>query len=159
MLSALVTLLVVATAAMAYFFVAGLGEGEHTAELGKGSPTNYPVKVAFSDGLTPGQSEPIHFTLEPATSTDIRSLAVTPSIDAEHATAGCSAAWFTVSTKNTFWREVLEGRQNSMTKVTGGTPMDLESQAAGYELTFTDTGANQDACEGAHLTVKALATP
>ncbi len=58
--SAFVTLLVAATAAMAYFFVAGLGEGEHTAELGKGTASNYPVAVSFADGLTPGAKRAGH---------------------------------------------------------------------------------------------------
>ena len=98
--SAFVTLLVAATAAMAYFFVAGLGEGEHTAELGKGTASNYPVAVSFADGLTPGAKEPVTLMLEPATATDVKAITLTKAVDPAHATAGCEAKWFTVSSNN-----------------------------------------------------------
>jgi hypothetical protein len=161
LLSAFVTLLVAATAAMGYFFVAGLGEGEHTAELGKGTASNYPVSVSFADGLTPGAKEPVTLMLEPTTATDVKSLALTKTVDATHATAGCKAEWFAVSSNNGEWNEVLNG-----TKAAAKNPVPIPAGSANFTTTvadvtleFTETKTNESACEGAHLTIKAVATP
>jgi len=148
------TLLVVAFTAMAYFFVAGLGEGEGSAKLGKGSPANYPVKVQFADGLTPGQMEPLHLTLEPTAATDVKSITVTPSTGV----AGCGASNFKVTSKNGFWKSVLEGTQSTTTAIPAGAT-DLESFAAALEVGMIETGADQTACESATLTLHVTVTP
>jgi hypothetical protein len=114
---------------------------------------------AFAEGLTPGTTKPVDFVLEPPKGTDIQKLTVAPSVDAEHAATGCEASWFTVGTKTGFWREVLEGKQTIKTALNAGKD-DLNAMfVAGYELTFTETGTNQSAREGATVTLKAVATP
>ncbi len=155
LLSALVTVVVVASCALAFYFVAGLGEGEHTGTLGKGTPANYPVNVAFANGMVPGTTEPITFTLEPSTATDIKTLTLTKSTSNPE----CLASWFTVTTKNGFWKSVLEGTQTTATSIPPGST-NLEGFSAGYELSFTElAGTNQGACEGATITIKAVAAP
>jgi hypothetical protein len=153
------TVLVMATAAVAYYFVAGLGEGEGSAKLGKGTASNYSMKVSFAEGLTPGAKEPADFVLEPPQATTITKLIVTPTIDKAHAEAGCEASWFSVTTANGFWKEVLEGKQQTKTAPNAGKD-DLDTMfAAGIELAFAESGTNQSACEGATLTLKAVAYP
>jgi hypothetical protein len=149
-----VSLFVVATAALAFYFVAGLGEGEHTGNLGKGQAANYPISVAFADGLVPGAKEPITFTLEPTYVTDVKGLAATITTSNPE----CKASWFSITTKNGFWKAVLEGTQTNVTNLPVG-PTNLESMAAGYELAFKEEASiNQGACEGAKVTVKAVAS-
>jgi hypothetical protein len=53
---------------------------------------------------------------------------------------------------------VLEGKSTEMTPISAGST-DLESFGAAYKLAFADNGKNQDACEGATVTVKAVAAP
>lgn len=144
---------------MAFYFIGGLGEGEGSAKLGKGTASNYSIHVSFAEGLTPGTTEPVDFVLEPPKATDIQKLTVMSSVDAEHTTAGCEASWFTVGTKNGFWREVLEGKQTTKSALNAGKD-DLDTMfAAGYELSFAEAGTNQSSCEGATVTLKAVATP
>jgi hypothetical protein len=157
--SILVTALVCAVASMAYFFVAGLGEGSHTAKAGEPSPEHFPIAVAFNEGLVPGAKEPITFTLEPKKATDIKKLTTTITIDKAHAEAGCLASWFTISTENGFWQSVLEGKQATATSVPAGA-YNLENMAAKYQLAFEELEAtNQNACAGASITVNAVSTP
>lgn len=155
-MAALVTVTVIASCAVAYYFIAGLGEGAHTAELGKGSTAaTYPITVGFADGLVPGAKEPITFTLEPSNATDVKTLAATITTSSPE----CLPAWFSITTKNSFWKAVLEGTQTTGTALPAG-PTNLEGMAAGYELAFKEEASvNQAACSGAHITVKAVATP
>jgi len=146
-----------ATAAFGYFAATLIGEGEGHATAGSKATETYPVKVAFANGLAPGQSEPVSVTLEPKAATTIRSLVFTTSVDATHATAGCEASWFVVSATKEFggfWTKLLEGKGEA--SITPGE--ELESEKAGIKVTFTETGTNQDACENAEVKIKARAS-
>lgn len=66
---------------------------------------------------------------------------ITPTVDSAHATAGCSAAWFTVapSTNDLASQPVNFGQVNASYGNKLGT------------ITFNDSGTNQSSCEGAQI--------
>jgi hypothetical protein len=97
------TMFILAVAsASAYFLLLAGGSGSGSATLGKGSAEAIKLTATFANGLTPGQTEPVAYTYANATShaTDIRTLSVTPSIDAGH--PGCNPAWFTLTGGSNF---------------------------------------------------------
>ncbi|HXP37477.1 MAG TPA: hypothetical protein VN817_06910 [Solirubrobacteraceae bacterium] len=156
LVASLVTVAVVASCAMAYFFVAGLGEGQHTAELGKGQAANYPVTVAFADGLTPGATEPITFVLEPSFATDLKHLDTTITTS----TPECKASWFSITSPSSYWRGILEGNGQQQQGLPAHEATNLEQFGAGYTIGMKEEAAvDQGACESAHVTVKAVASP
>jgi hypothetical protein len=157
--SVMVTALVMATGAFAYFLVTSLGEGEGSSKLGKGTQATYPISVKFAEGLSPGASEPISINLENTTgkATDIRSLKLTIS----DAAPGCEASWFSVMSHNVEWNEIINGTRAAAVApipIPAGNTM-FNAAVADVNIVFKEeSGVNQSACEGSTLTIKAVAT-
>jgi hypothetical protein len=155
-ITAAVFILAVASAS-AYFLILAGGSGSGSATLGKGSAAE-PIKLhaQFANGLTPGEKENVEITYQNTTThaTDIRTLAVTPSIDAAHS-AACKAEWFTLSGGSIFEAATGPGLT---------TPVPVAANSEGMvvpntQLTFVDSGTNQSACEGATVTLNLTTTP
>jgi hypothetical protein len=158
--TSVVLALTMATVAFGYFLVTVLGTGEGHATLGKGgTEVTYPVKVSFAEGLVPGKSEPVAITLENTTgkATTVKAVKVT----ATTSVAGCEASWFTFSSSNQQWNEVLNGTKASTTAVpvpTGNTV--FTTAIANVEMAFKEEAAvDQTKCESAELKLKVVATP
>jgi len=136
-----VCVLAVAGAAIAYFTSTGSGTG--TASVGTSSPVTLHATVAGN--LYPGSSSSVSFTVDNPSSGSQRVGTITLasiSVDAGH--SGCSAATSggnpdfsmpAVAVNKTF------ASGNGQTVTQTGT------------LTMNDTGVNQDACQGATLTL------
>jgi hypothetical protein len=145
------------TSAAAYFLVLTNGAGSGSNTLGTGSNTEtITLKASFAAGLLPGKHENLTITAvnNTAHASDIRFMTVTPSIDGGH--AGCSPSFF----------KVTPGSSNIWEAMTTGSGLtEPKAIAVGEELTFTpqlafaDDGTNQNACEGATLTLNLTSTP
>jgi hypothetical protein len=139
-----VAVLAAAGAAVAYF--TSTGTGSATATVGTSSALT--VNGTPSGSLYPGASATVNFTAsnpspghEYLATIHLASLTV----DSSHATAGCSATWF------------------SMPDVTAN--QDIPSGTGAGSTTVTATGSlsmsnsgNQDACQGATLTLNFTTT-
>lgn len=135
---------VLALAAGAYAYFTSTGSGTATATVGSSSAVT--VKATVSSTLYPGSSSPVTFTID------------NPSSGAER-----------VGTISLTEVKADAGHSSCSTTITGGTP-DFAMPAVAVNktyspgngqsvtptgtLTMNDTGVNQDACQGATLTLK-----
>jgi hypothetical protein len=150
--------LAISAAAFGYFLLTTLGEGEGASKLGTGSTVTYPVKVSFAEGLVPGKTEPVTVMLENTTgkATDVKAVKIVITDSAPE----CKASWFSVSSSNKEWNEILTG-----TKAAAAAPVAVPignttftTMVANITLEFKEEASvNQEACEGSTLTLKAVA--
>ena len=150
--------LLVASAAVAYFLVLAAGEGTSSKTLGKATNTEKIALVGYwADGLKPGAGDQIkvEYMNKTKAATDIKKMTMTPSIDATHAAAGCLASWFTV-TQST-------GLLTTGLATPVAVPVGTEWKSLGIaepEITMPELSTtNQSACEGAELTLTMTSTP
>ncbi len=123
--------------AYAYWTATGSGTGSVANATTNGTIV---LHAAFAAGLTPGASETVTYTADNAGTSSLYVNTITPtvSIDTLHGLAGCLVGDFTIPTTA------------SGTTVGPG----LSGVAAGSgTLTFADTTANQDPCQGATVTL------
>lgn len=125
--------------AYAYWSTTGSGSGSAAAANPSGTVTLHASFPAAA--LAPGAPQTVSYTADNGNtySTVVGALTVgTISVDATHATAGCSAADFSATAVTTNTR-VLAGANG--TAVGSGT------------ITMADTAADQSACKGATITI------
>lgn len=126
--------LALATGAYAYFTSTGTGTG--TAKVGTASAVT--LKGTIAGNLYPGSSSTVSFTVDNPTSGQRVGTISLGSVNVDAGHSGCSTAAFSmpaVTVNKTF--DVGNGQAVAQT----GT------------LTMADTGTNQDACQGATLTL------
>jgi hypothetical protein len=128
-------------AAIAYFTSSGSGTG--SASVGSSSPVT--LHATISSNLYPGSSSPVTFTVDNPSSGSQRVGTITlSSISVDSGHSGCSA---TISGGNPDFSmpavtvNKVFGSGNGQSVTPGGT------------LTMNETGVNQDACQGATLTL------
>jgi hypothetical protein len=162
LLSTVVLVFALASVAAAYYFVAGLGEGEGHAKLGKSSTTaTFPITLTFADELTPGSKEPVVVTFNNTTGreTDAKHLAIT----ATTSVAGCQASWFTIGTDAgaAGTEAVLQGTSTGPgIPIPTGTSTFMNDSGHQVFVTFKEEATvDQTACSEATLTLHAVATP
>ena len=133
--------LVVSAAAVAFFTSSGSGTG--TAAVGSSSAVT--LHATISSNLYPGSSSPVTFTVDNPSSGVQRVGTVTlASISVDSGHSSCSTVIsggnpdFTMAPVNV--NEVIS-------------PGNGQSVAATGTLTMNETGVNQDACQGATLTL------
>lgn len=133
--------IIAAGVAFAYFTSSGSGTG--TATVGSSSPVT--LHATISSSLYPGSSSPVSFTVDNPSSGVQRvgtvSLA-SISVDAGH--SGCSTTLGGGNPDFTMAPVPVNQVIN---------PGNGQSVAAGGTLTMNETGTNQDACQGATLTL------
>jgi hypothetical protein len=124
--------------ALAYWTTTGSGTGSATNATANGT---LGLHASFTPGLTPGASEAVSYTADNTNSSSLQVGTVTAvvSIDSAHATAGCLAADFTVP-------PVIENQ----TIAAGQSGVALAHDGL---ITFADTAVNQDACQGATVSL------
>lgn len=128
-----------AGAAYAYWTTTGTGSGSAAASSGGGTVTLHASFPAAA--LAPGAPQTVSYTADNSNSysTVVGALTVTSvTVDATHATAGCSAADFSATAVTTNTR-VLAGA--SGTAVGSGV------------ITMADTAVDQSACKGATIAI------
>jgi len=160
-----VLMLTIATAAFGYYvyeLVSG-GEGSGSSKLGTIAAGEHekveklPITVTFSQGLKPGQLEPItlEWTNATPTASDLRKFTATPSVSEPQAAAGCESSWFKVQGGTGEWGNITSfGEASELIPI----PAHGKLVSAGLELVFKETGTNQSACSGATLTIKVVST-
>lgn len=121
--------------AYAYWTTTGSGSGSATNATSNGTIT---LNAAFDPGLTPGASEAVTYTADNPNSSSLYVGTVTPTVSIDAAHSGCSAADF-----------VVAPLVANKTVPAGATGYALGSNT----IAFTDTAANQDACQGATVTL------
>jgi hypothetical protein len=127
--------------AVAYFTSSGSGTG--SAAVGTASPVT--LHATISSNLYPGSSSPVSFTVDNPSSGSQRVGTITLSsisVDAGH--SGCSTA--TGGANPDFGMAAV-----TVNKVFP--PGNGQSVTPGGTLTMNETGVNQDACQGATLTL------
>jgi hypothetical protein len=127
--------------AVAYFTSSGSGTG--AASVGSSSPVT--LHATISSSLYPGSSSPVTFTVDNPSSGSQRVGTITlSSISVDSGHTGCST---TISGGNPDFTMPTV----TVNKVFG--PGNGQSVTPGGTLTMNETGVNQDACQGATLTL------
>jgi hypothetical protein len=127
-------------AAFAYWTTSGSGNGTATTQSSNGTLA---LNVsADSSQLYPGGSAPVTITATNNGATDLYVTTVSfasLSVDAAHAAAGCLASDYSVGSVSTTPTDVLAGTTSAT--------------VATATLSMANTALNQDACEGATITL------
>jgi hypothetical protein len=162
LLSTVALVFALASVAVAYYFVAGLGEGEGNAKLGKSTTAApFPITLTFADELTPGKKENVAVSFNNTTgqATDVKHLAIAPSTSVP----GCLASWFTISIADAApgMEEILQGTSTTKTvAIPTGTSTFMADSGHQVQVSFKEEAAvDQTACSEATLTLHAVATP
>ncbi len=140
-----VALAIASGVAYAYWTSSGSGTGTATA----GTAANFTVSVTLADGIHPGGSAAINGTVTNNTSTDLELSQVveasTDPVEVDLAHSGCDVADFTVGALT------IAGGVQVLTA--GG-----DSTTFSGDLAMVDSALNQDACQGATLTLNLVAS-
>jgi len=131
--------------AFAFWTTSGSGSGTATA----GTDAGVTVSGDPANGIYPGGSVPVTSTVTNSSATQsqhVQNLHVAISIDSAHATAGCSASWFT-------YKADSEGSGDSNPHTV---TLDTDIAASGTHnvnghVFMANTNSNQDACKGATI--------
>lgn len=121
-------------AAYAYWTTTGTGGGSAANSTGGGTVT---LHATFDAGLAPGNSVPVAYTADNASTTDTVVGLLTATVTTSAPTT-CLPSWFTVSAVTT---------NSTVAATTSGV-----SVGSGT-LAFLNSTANQDACKDATVTV------
>lgn len=121
-------------AAYAYWTTTGTGGGSAANSTGGGTVT---LHATFDAGLAPGNSVPVAYTADNASTTDTVVGLLTATVTTSAPTT-CLPDWFTVSAVTT-----------NSTVAAGKTGVSVGSGT----LAFLNSTANQDACKSATVTV------
>ena len=127
--------LIAAIAGYAYWTTTGSGTGSSTA----GTTSAITLHASFTTGIFPGGTKTVSFTADSTNPGNVRVGTVhlaSVSFDAGH--SGCAAADFTMP-------DVVQNFE-----IPNGTGTALPNNGT---LTFADTASNQDACQGATITL------
>jgi hypothetical protein len=136
-LGAVVAVLAAAGGAFAYFSSTGTGSATATV----GSSQALTVNGTPSGSLYPGASTTVNFTAaNPSAGHEYLATIhlASVSVDSSHASAGCTASWFTMPDVSAN-QDIPAGSGTTVTAT--GT------------LSMTNTATNQDSCQGATLTL------
>jgi hypothetical protein len=133
-----VAVLALAGIAIAYWTTTGSGSGSGAVASSNGSLT---LHGTITSELTPGGSSPVSFTADNATSSSeqVGSIKAVVTIDEAHAKAGCEASDFTIA--DTAENQVIPANTSGAALAHGGT------------ISMADTASNQDACQGATISL------
>jgi hypothetical protein len=133
-----VAVLAVAGVAIAYWTTSGSGSGSGAVASSNGTVV---LHGAIANPLTPGSSSPVTFTADNAngSSEQVGTIHAVVSIDEAHASAGCEASDFTIA--DTAENQVIAAHSSAVSLAHGGS------------ISMADTASNQDACQGATISL------
>ncbi|HWF31967.1 MAG TPA: hypothetical protein VG188_05350 [Solirubrobacteraceae bacterium] len=130
--------LAVAGVAVAYWTTSGSGSGSGAVANSNGAVV---LHGTITNELTPGGSSPVAFTADNANSSSeqVGTVHAVVSIDEAHAKAGCEASDFTIA----------DTEENQVIAANGaGTAL-----THGGSISMADTASNQNACQGATISL------
>ncbi len=133
-----VAVLAVAGVAVAYWTTSGSGSGSGAVASSNGSVV---LHGTITNALSPGSSSPVALTADNANSSSeqVGTVHAVVSIDKTHAEAGCEASDFTIA--DIVENQVIAANSNGVALTNGGS------------ISMADTAANQDACQGATISL------
>jgi len=133
-----VAALALAAAAIAYWTTTGSGEGSGSVASSNGTIT---LHGTISDELVPGGSSAVKFTADNAGSSSLQvgTVHAVVSIDDAHAKAGCKASDFTIA--DTVENQVIAAHASGTALASDGS------------ISMADSEENQDACQGATVSL------
>lgn len=133
-----VAVLAVAGLAIAYWTTTGAGEGSGAVASSNGTLT---LHGTISNKLTPGGNSPVAFTADNpnSSSEQVGTVKAAVTIDDTHAKAGCKASDFTIA--DTEEGQVIPANSTGVALAHAGT------------ITMADTEENQNACQGATISL------
>ena len=135
---AVVAVLAIAGAAFAYWTTTGSGEGSGSVASSNGSIT---LHGTIAKALTPGGSSAVAFTADNAgsSSLNVGTIHAVVSVDKTHEEAGCKASDFTIA--DTAENQVIAAKASGVALAKEGS------------ISMIDSSENQDACQGASLSL------
>jgi hypothetical protein len=135
---AVVAVLALAGMAIAYWTTTGSGEGSGSVASSNGTIT---LHGTISNALVPGGSSAVKFTADNggSSSLSVGSVHAVVSIDEAHAEAGCKASDFNIA--DTVENQVIAAHATGVALAHDGS------------ISMTDSEANQDACQGATVSL------
>ncbi|HEU4943677.1 MAG TPA: hypothetical protein VFT10_00795 [Solirubrobacterales bacterium] len=134
---------VLALAAGAYAYFTSTGSGTTTATVGSSSPVT--LKGTVTGNLYPGSSSPVALTVDNPSSGNQRVGTVSlEKITADAGHSGCSVV-ITGGNPDFTMADIVVNKTFS--------PGNNQAVTPSGSLTMNDTGVNQDACQGATLTL------
>ena len=133
-----VAVLAVAGVAVAYWTTTGSGSGSGAVA---GSNGTLVLHGTITNELTPGGSSPVAYTADNGNSSSeqVGTVHAVVSIDDAHAKAGCEASDFTIA--DTGENQTIPANSTGVALSHGGT------------ISMADTASNQDACQGATISL------
>jgi hypothetical protein len=134
-----IAVLALAGAAIAYWTTTGSGEGSGSVASSNGTLT---LHGTISDQLTPGGSSAVKYTADNpgSSSLQVGTVHAVVSIDDAHAKAGCKASDFTIG--ETVENQVIAAHASGVALAHDGS------------ISMTDSEENQDACQGASISLE-----
>jgi hypothetical protein len=134
-----IAVLAVAGLAIAYWTTTGSGSGSGSVAASNGTLT---LHGTISSALTPGANSAVAFTADNSgtSSLQVGTVHAVVSIDKEHAKEGCDASDFTIA--DTTENQVIAAGAEGVSLAQAGS------------IAMADTAANQDACQGASISLK-----
>jgi hypothetical protein len=135
---AVVGVLAIAGAAFAYWTTTGSGSGSGSVSSTAGPLT---LHGTISSALSPGGNSKVAFTADNANGSSelVGTIHAEVAVDAEHAAAGCKASDFAIA--DTAENQVIAA---------GASGVELAHEGL---ITMADTTENQDACQGATISL------
>lgn len=131
-----VAVLAVAGIAVAFWTTTGSGEGSGKVAASNGTLT---LHGTITNALTPGGSSPVAFTADNAGSSSLQVGTVHAVVSIDEAHSGCKASDFTIA--DTEEGQVIAPHATNVSLTNGGT------------IKMADSAANQDACQGATISL------
>jgi hypothetical protein len=131
-----VAVLAVAGVAVAYWTTSGSGSGSGAVAASNGTVV---LHGTITNNLTPGGSSPVAFTADNANSSSEQVGTVHAVVTIDPAHAGCAASDFTIA--DTAENQVIPAKGTGVALTNGST------------ISMADTAANQDACQGATISL------
>jgi hypothetical protein len=133
-----VAVLALAGIAIAYWTTTGSGSGSGAVASSNGSVV---LHGAIANDLTPGGTSPVSFTADNANSSSeqVGTVKAVVTIDEAHAKSGCEASDFAIA--DTPENQTIPANGSGVALTHGGT------------ISMADTASNQDACQGATISL------
>jgi hypothetical protein len=140
-LAVLGAIAVLAVAGIAVAFWTASGSGSGTGSVASTNNGEITLHGVISDELSPGTKSSVTFTADNSSTSNLQvgTIASVVSIDKTHADAGCEASDFEIS-------PTVENQ----TIAAGASGVSLETNGS---ITMVNSGADQDACKGAEVTL------
>lgn len=154
----------IAAAALAFFAVTYIGDGEHQGTTGGGSTQSLPVTISFPDGLTPTNRVPISAEVENTTSGSLSFKNFT--LTAETPTVPkCASEWLrfraevtSSGLKDEIWDKVIHGEYTgTIGPYAPGKHAIFTASGTGVYLEFSPTKSgetDQSSCQEVPVKVK-----